>query len=66
MESTADVMLTKPPMFGSGCYFLWSLQEKRRADERTRTALLLITSLLAYVLTRPSASGSCAYLCGFR
>jgi hypothetical protein len=37
-----------------------------RADERTRTADLLITSLLAGVLTRTGASGNCAYLCGFR
>jgi|ERR687897_1571894 hypothetical protein len=37
-----------------------------RADERTRTADLLITSLLAYVLARPTASGNCAYLSGFR
>jgi hypothetical protein len=37
-----------------------------RADERTRTADLLITSLLAYVLTRPGVSGNCAYIGGFR
>jgi hypothetical protein len=37
----------------------------QRADKRTRTADLLITSLLAYVLARPTASGICAQLGGF-
>jgi hypothetical protein len=36
---------------------LRDLQEKQRADERTRTADLLITSLLAYILACPTASG---------
>jgi hypothetical protein len=40
--------------------------KNKRADERTRTADLLITSLLAYVLARTGASGNYAYLCGFR
>jgi hypothetical protein len=34
-----------------GFLFLWDLQEKRRADERTRTADLLITSELLYLLS---------------
>ncbi len=38
----------------------------KRDDERTRTADLLITSLLAGVLVRPDASGNCACLGGFR
>jgi len=37
-----------------------------RADERTRIADLLITSLLECVLACPTVSGNCAYLCGFR
>jgi hypothetical protein len=32
-------------------------RKNKRADERTRTADLLITSLLAYILVRTSASG---------
>ena len=31
---------------------------EKRADERTRTADLLITSLLAHVLARPAVSGN--------
>ncbi len=41
-------------------------RKKKRADERTRTADLLITSLLARVLARPHTSGNSAYLGGFR
>src|SRR5215211_9043088 len=40
--------------------------QKRRADERTRSVDLLITSLLAHVLVRPCASGNRACLGGFR
>jgi len=45
--------------------FFRDLQVKKRADERTRTADLLITSLLANVLGCPTASGICACLEGF-
>ena len=42
----------KPPIILLGaCLFLQDLQEKRRADERTRTADLLITSELLYLLS---------------
>jgi hypothetical protein len=42
----------KPPNILSGAFFfLWVLQVKRRADERTRTADLLITSELLYLLS---------------
>ena len=41
--STADVLLTKPPnVLVGGFAFLRVLQVKKRADERTRTADLLI------------------------
>jgi hypothetical protein len=39
---------------------------EKRADERTRTADLLITSLLAHILAPPTASGNSAYLGVFR
>src|SRR5215211_4502541 len=39
--------------------FYLQIGTKRRADERTRTADLLITSLLAYVLACTGASGNC-------
>ena len=42
--------------------YLWA---KQRADERTRTADLLITSLLALVLACPSASGFRLAYAGF-
>ena len=45
------------------CAYLHGFQ---RADEGTRTPGLLITSLLEHALARPTASGNCAYLCGFR
>jgi hypothetical protein len=42
------------------------LRRLERADERTRTADLLITSLLKHVLARSGASGNCACLGAFR
>ena len=43
----------KPPIILLGaCLFLQDLQEKRRADERTRTADLLITSVRSVVAER--------------
>jgi serine phosphatase RsbU (regulator of sigma subunit) len=36
------------------------------ATGKSVPAALVITSLLAGVLTRTGASGNCAYLCGFR
>ena len=57
----------KPPVERAGySTFLQYLQVKRRADERTRTAFLLITNLLEYVLAHPGTSGNCACLGGFR
>jgi hypothetical protein len=38
-----------------GFPFLRDLQEKYRADERTRTALLLITSVLLAIWVRPKS-----------
>jgi hypothetical protein len=46
--------------------FYLQIATKKRADERTRTADLLITSLLAHVLVCTDASGNHAYLWGFR
>jgi hypothetical protein len=47
IESTADVLLTKPSIRTScASHFLRDLQVQKRADERTRTADLLITSAL--------------------
>jgi hypothetical protein len=46
--------------------FLRGLQAKKRADERTRTADLPITSLLAHVLACTGVSGNCGSLEGFR
>ena len=53
--STADALLTKPPTrtSGSSC-FLRVLQEKYRADERTRTAFLLTTSELFLLEEQPA------------
>jgi len=45
--------------------FLQDLQVKSRADERTRTADLLITSLLAHVLACTGASGFQLIYAGF-
>jgi hypothetical protein len=42
------------------------IASRQRADERTRTALLLITSLLAHVLACTGVSGNCGSLEGFR
>src|SRR5215208_2626694 len=37
--ATAALLLPKPPNISSGAFhFLWVLQVKKRADERTRTA----------------------------
>ena len=58
----ASGLLPEAFSFPEHSAYLWA---KRRADERTRTADLLITSLLARVLTRPYVSGICAYLWGF-
>ena len=49
----------------AGLMFFLQIARNQRADERTRTADLLITSLLADVPERPTASGKCAYLGGF-
>jgi len=49
-----------------GFSFLRVLQEKQRADERTRTAHLLITSLLAYMLAGTGAPGFQLDYAGFR
>jgi hypothetical protein len=38
------------------------LREKLRGDERTRTADLLITSLIPLIPARTALSGNCAYL----
>jgi hypothetical protein len=40
------------------------MSTKKRAGERTRTADLLITSLIPRILARPTASGDSAYLRG--
>jgi hypothetical protein len=40
-----------PDTTTGGSQFLWILQAKKRADERTRTADLLITSELLYQLS---------------
>ena len=57
---TAD----KAPDTNIGAFlFLRVLQVKQRADERTRTADLLITSLLQDVAARTSVSGDCKCRC---
>jgi hypothetical protein len=53
LESTATLLLPSPPVERAGySTFLQYLQVKRRADERTRTADLLITSVRSVVAER--------------
>jgi hypothetical protein len=48
-----------------GFSFLRVLQVKKGADERTRTAFVLITRLLPYMRACPDTSSNLAYLCGY-
>jgi hypothetical protein len=50
------LLLTKPNSGIGGSWFLTALQEDKRADERTRTAALLITS------DRSCVAGACTGL----
>ncbi len=61
----SKLSLTRSRDFVFTLCFTCKSEEKRRANERIRTADLLITNWLGYVLVRPSASGNSAYLCGF-
>ena len=58
-DKAADVLV-------GGFLFLLVLQENQRADERTRTADLLITSLLAVRSNPYQCVRKLAYLGGFR
>ena len=52
----------KPPVILLEAFrFLWDLQVKKRADERTRTADLLITSELLYLLSYVGLFGRRVY-----